>query len=68
MRKGLLNPGPRFMFYISVIARGRYIVSPGMFRLMAETGIGTMLIMVSPAMMAVTFLHQVPLKSPLSGR
>ena len=39
-----------------------------MFRLMAEAGIGAMLIIVSPAMMAVTFLLQVPLKSPLSGR
>jgi len=68
MKKGLLNPGSRFIFYISVIARGRYIGSPGMFRLMAEAGIGTMLIIVSPAMMAVTFLLQIPLKSPLSGR
>jgi len=68
MRKGLLNPGLRFMFYISVIARGPYIGSPGKFRLMAGAGIGAMLIIVSPAMMAVTFLLQAPLKSPLSGR
>jgi hypothetical protein len=62
MRKGLLNPGLRFMFYISVIARGRYIESPGILRLIAEAEIGTMLIMVYPAMMAVTFLLQIPLK------
>ena len=69
MKKGLLNTGPRFIFkYLSVIAHGRYIESPGMFRLMAGAGIGAMLSIVSPAMMAVTFLLQITLKSTLSGR
>ena len=68
MKKGLPNTGPRFIFYISVTARGRYIEPPGMLRLMVDSGIWPMLIIVYPAMMAVTFLLQIPLKTPLCGR